>query len=121
MTYRVLEVSEWYLVQKEFDDRNIPMPDPRFAMVIAAFEGTEDDSTPVMAGFIVLQMQFHAEPLVVYNPLATRGLISTMEEELSKRVGKTHYYVFAEGRVAELARAMGIERVDMDIFKKAVE
>ena len=118
MIYRVLEVEEWNLVGHEFDKREIPMPDPRFAMIVAAFE---DEESVTVQGFVVLQLQFHMEPLVVYNPVVVRGLISTAEQELVKRVGPTHYYCFAKGRTAELAEALGIQRVNMDIFHKAVE
>lgn len=116
MTYRVLEVEEWPLVEEEFQSRAVDMPDPRFAMIVAAFE---DNS--VLAGFLVVQLQFHTEPLVIKNPHCLSGLISTAENELRSRVGPCNYFAFADGKVAQIAELLGLEKVPMQIYKKHIE
>lgn len=117
MTYRVLDVdTEWHLLEHEFRNRNVPMPDPRFAMIIAAFD--KENGIEVIEGFVVCQLQFHAEPLVVYNPHCLTGLISTLEKELLRRVGACNYYAFADGKVAQIAQLLGFQKVSEDIFRK---
>jgi hypothetical protein len=119
MIYRVLQVEEWEpLVGHEFIARLCPLPDPRFAMIVAAFD---EEHPETLEGFIVCQLQFHLEPLVIYNPHCLGGLISTAENELKRRVGACTYYAFAEGKVAKIAELLGLEKVTMEIWKKKLE
>lgn len=118
MIYRVLDVDEWSILAHEFSQRNCPMPDPRFAMIIGAFSESEIGQS--LAGFLVCQLQFHAEPLVLYDRSALRGLVHTMEAELLRRTGNVTYFAFGENKVAEICEALGLEKVNMNIYKKTV-
>lgn len=113
MTYRVLEIDEWEALRPVFEERNSPMPDPRFAMIIGAVEDNGD-----LAGFIVAQLIFHAEPLVVFNPHAVRGMVHKMEDELRERVGNCQYFAFVDGRVESMCKALGLEQVPLSIYRK---
>lgn len=118
MTYRALDVSEWQLLEPTFAKNNSQLPNPRFAMIIGAF----NDAGELTENFIVCQMQFHSEPLVVENPATIRGLVKAMEEELLKSVGPTHYYAFApDANIAGIATALGLQKLELEIFEKHIE
>ncbi len=117
MTYRLLDVdSEWPRLEPEFTSRNLPMPDPAFSMIVGAF-----DETNTLAGFLVCQLQFHFEPLVLYSPHALRGLVMQMETELLQRVGAARYFAFASSEtVAGICKAVGMEQVTLPLFYKQI-
>ena len=115
MTFRVLEPGEWGMIEHEFAAHDVVMPHPNHALIVGAFQ---DDGK--MAGFVVCQTQIHMEPLVLYNPAAARGLIRKAEETLAKMFDKPTYFAFAEGNVAGIAKALGLEEIPYKIFKKEV-
>lgn len=118
MTYRLLDVeTEWPLVADEFTSRGKPMPNPAFAMIVGAF----DEKT--IHGFLVVQMQLHFEPIVLYTPAVIRGLVRAAEEETRTRFpAGTQYYSFAGNEsVARICELMGGEAVPMQLFVKSIE
>lgn len=115
MVYRLLDVeTEWPLIEKEFTSRDLPLPDPRFAMIMGAFD---DHNT--LQGFLVSQLQIHFEPLVLYNPAVLRGLIRGLEEVHKDMLGAIRYFAFAStGQIQALCSAMGMEEVPMPLYVK---
>lgn len=117
MTYRPLDVdTEWPLVKHEFDSRGSPMPSPMFAMIIGAF-----DSDNRLQAFWTVQLALHAEPLVVYNPIALRGLHRETEKQVKERFGSNvDLYVLAEGKSVEIAKAMGASKIEypLEVYVK---
>lgn len=115
MTFRLLETSEWPLLEHEFTSRGYPLPDPKFAMIAAAFQ---DEA---MVGFLVCQLQIHFEPLVCSNGFAIRGLFRKLEEELLLKAGSATYYSFVgNDNTAGLAEAMGMAEIKSRIYMKAI-
>lgn len=117
MTFRVLEPSEWKLVEAEFASREVALPDPKTSFIVGAFhEGAYGDG---LAGFVVCQPVMHLEPLVLYNPHALRGLVHEAERWMAQKFTGC-FYAFAEGRVAGLAEAMGLEKMSYGVFRKEI-
>ena len=120
MTYRLLSVEEWPLLEHEFVSRGYPLPDPKYAMIAAAF--TEQDPSTIDS-FLVCQLQLHFEPLVLkdQNALAIRGLFRVLEDRLLETVGSATYYSFAgNDRVAGLAEAMGMSEMKTRVYLKVI-
>ncbi len=117
MTYRLLDVdSEWPRLEPEFTSRGFPLPDPQFAMIVGAF-----DAANTLQGFLVCQLQFHFEPLVIYSPHALRGLVMQMESELLMRTGPARYFAFASSEtVAGICKAVGMQQVTLPLFFKEI-
>ena len=117
MTYRLLDVdTEWPLIESEFTARGVGLPDPRFAMIMGAFDDAE-----TLQGFLVCQMQFHFEPLVLYSPYALRGLVHGLEKELKERIGGGRYYAFADSdKISSLMTAMGLEVSPFAVFSRQI-
>jgi hypothetical protein len=116
LSYRLLDVEkEWPQIEQEFIERGVPLPDPRFAMIMGAFEET----TQILQGFLVCQLQFHFEPIRLYCRHALRGLVHAMEEELKTRAPGAQYFAFADtDHIAGICGAMGLEPMPMTIFQK---
>lgn len=118
MTYRLLDVSEWPLIENEFTSRGYALPDPKFAMIAAAFT---DEDPSAMVGFLVCQLQIHFEPLVCANGYAIRGLFRKLEEELLLKAGSATYYSFVgNDNTAGLAEAMGMAEMKTRVFLKVI-
>jgi hypothetical protein len=107
--------TEWPLVADEFTSRGMPMPNPAFAMIVGAL-----DDKNVLHGFLVVQMQLHFEPLVLYTPAWVRGLVHAAEQNARERFGEgTPYFAFAGNEaVGGLCQAMGLEQMPFDLFTK---
>ena len=125
MTYRLLDVdAEWPLIAREFTSRDLPLPDPQFAMIVGAFLPSLDGQPPELAGFLVCQLQFHFEPLVLYSPHgphALRGLVHTLEAELLLRAPGARYFALAATpEIAGICQAVGMSPVSMPLFYKSL-
>lgn len=118
MTYRLLDVDkEWPLVAHEFQSRGVPMPTPLFAMIMGCF----DDDGLFTGSFIVIRMQVHLQPVVVYDPHALPGLIHAAEKEIESKLGEgVEYFCFADGRNAKIAEAFGAEQLLLTVFRKSI-
>ncbi len=119
MTYRLLTVEEWPLLEHEFVSRGYQLPDPKFAMIAAAF--TDDDPRAIV-GFLVCQLQLHFEPLVSSNPFCIRGLFRTLEDELAlKGAVPATYYSFTASEVTNgIAENMGMAKMDVSVYMKVL-
>jgi hypothetical protein len=114
MTHRILDASEWGLVEHEFRQRGEPLPDPAVAFIGASFHDNGE-----LAGFDVCSPEIHLEPLTLYEPRAFRGLHRCMEAELLRRhPGGVRYFVTTAGRSSGMAEAMGIKRCDVELRLK---
>ena len=124
MTYRLLDVdTEWPLIAHEFTSRDLPLPDPQFAMIVGAFRHPHLGDPPELVGFLVCQLQFHFEPLVLYPPhgYALRGLVRTLESELLHRVPGARYFAFAATpEIQGACLALGLSPVSMPLFYKSL-
>lgn len=118
MTFRLLETSEWPLLEHEFTARGYALPDPKFAMIAAAFT---DEDPQAMVGFLVCQLQLHFEPLVASNGFAIRGLVRTLEDELLLKTGSATYYSFAGSeQVGKICEAMGMAEMKTRVYLKVI-
>jgi len=119
MTYRLLTTEEWPLLEHEFTSRGYPLPDPKFAMIAAAFT---DEDPQAMVGFLVCQLQVHFEPLVASNPFCIRGLVRTLEEELAVKGATpcTYYSFTTSDSVAGICEATGMAEIKTRVYMKVV-
>src|SRR6185369_2483957 len=119
MTYRLLTVEEWPLLEHEFTSRGYALPDPKFAMIAAAFT---DDDPQAIVGFLVCQLQMHFEPLVAHTPYCIRGLVRTLEEELAAKgaVPATYYSFTTSDAVAGICEATGMAEIKTRVFMKVL-
>ncbi len=115
MTYKTIPPEDWSSVEHEFTSRGVGLPDPSLAFIVGAFS---DEGK--LAGFMVCQPQLHAEPLCLYDPFALRGLIHALESELMTRYGTSHYYAFAADRVAGMAEAVGMKKLEVGVYQKCL-
>lgn len=115
MIYRRLGPGDKeYLEQvvKEHEGRGISLPHPNSVIIQAAILDNK------LQGFILVQPQLHCEPLVLYNPAAYRGLMSSMEVEVRKSVTQGALYLTAEGRISKMAEIVGFEAVPETLYRK---
>lgn len=90
MTFRLLDpATEWPIIADEFTTRNVPVPNPTFDGILGAFN---DEGQ--LAGFLVISMRFHFEPLVLYDPSALRGLLMTAANSIASKF-KTSFDAYA--------------------------
>jgi len=123
MQFRILAVEEWQNypeIKDSFEVRNIPLPDPHYAMIAAAFM---ESSPPKLQGFLVCQLQIHLEPLVVFNPYAVRGLMGCVETDLQRRLGKGVQYfacVDPSSRMESMLESLGLEKMPLTLYHKVL-
>lgn len=118
MTFRVLASSEWGLVEPDYRERNVALPDPAHSFIVGAFEDSGE-----LAGFMVCQAQIHAEPLLLKNPYAYRGILRCLEAELSRQFpsGCAYFVTTPPGAVSSgMAEVMGITRCDLELRRKVL-
>lgn len=112
MEFRELTTSEREGIAHEFISRGVPPPDAN-AVVMGAFLESR------LLGFQVIQFQLHAEPMCIYAPAATRGLFRATEERIKQSLGPgTRFFALAEGRVGELAAALGMVPRTETVYEK---
>lgn len=118
MTYRVLDVSEWAALEPEFSGRGVTLPSPDRSFIVGAFKESGE-----LAGFMVCQQQIHAEPLVLYDPRAFRGLLRAVERQLRGLfpAGISYFVTTPRGRTSDMAEAMGIKKTDLELRIKTLE
>ena len=116
MTYRLLDIKEWPLIEHEFTSRGYALPDPKFAMIAAAFV---DEA---MVGFLVCQLQIHFEPLVAHNAFCIRGLVRTLEDELAAKgaTPATYYSFTTSDAVAGICEATGMAEIKTRVYMKVL-
>lgn len=68
-TYKWLDPEDYNQIAPFFNAENCPVPDPNFSRVLAAFAPSGE-----LAGFIVLQLVAHAEPIYVAPEHRQSGL-----------------------------------------------
>lgn len=120
LTYRLLDVeTEWPQIEAEFTKRGSNLPNPELAMIMGAFRHTSDNSIRLV-GFLVCQLQFHFEPIVLAEPIHPGGLFHALETELSARVGPTQYFACVPADVKPIAVAMGMTELPYGLYIKSI-
>lgn len=121
MQFRILKVEEWKdypEIAEAFESRGVAMPIPQFAMIAAAFM---ESDPPKLVGFQVWQFQIHAEPLVLFNPYALRGLVECGENDLKQRLGNCTYYACStDPRMDATLETMGFSQTPYTLWHKAL-
>ena len=118
MTFRVLDPTEWGTIEQEFAVRGTSLPDPAHAFIVAAFE-----EGAKLAGFMVCQAQIHAEPLLLKNRYAFRGILRAVEAELARQFpgGVDYFCTTAPGATSSgMAELMGIKKLDLELRRKTI-
>ena len=112
---RPLTPTEIASLKPIFDERGVSMPEGLYMGVVRGSE---------ILGFLVLQLKLHAEPMWIApgESQVFGRLVAATERYILERSGPTWVYLFApEGRVAELATAMGMTQNSEQIYYKLVQ
>jgi len=116
-TYRILPPEEWFKIAPIFEAEHVPLPTIGLATIAAA----EIDSE--VAGFCVLQVQPHMEPLWI-NPrhranVNYRRMVESLEVLLPEGV---KVYAFAgDHRVAAMAELDGFAACRWYVLAKEIK
>lgn len=113
VSYRVLTPEEIERVKPIFDERKVAMP--QGGIFIGAIENGR------VIGFLVLQLKLHAEPMWIAPGKSQifPSLVATAENYILQNSGPAYVYLFApEGRVSEMAEAMGMTHNSEQIWYK---
>jgi hypothetical protein len=113
VSYQVLTPEEIKRVKPIFDERKVAMP--QGGIFIGAIENGR------VIGFLVLQLKLHAEPMWIAPGKSQifPSLVATAENYILQNSGPTYVYLFApEGRVSEMAEAMGMTHNSEQIWYK---
>lgn len=114
MNYRLLLPSEWDMLKDLMPSQ--PLPDPAYSAVAVC-----EDSIGALVGCLVLQLQWHMEPLVIQNPqVSFLRLKEVLDEQLKSHPGVS-YYAFADTeQVAKMAELAGLQPLPYLTFKGGV-
>lgn len=120
MNYRVLEPDEYYKVKHIFETQGGQLPDPGMSFITVA-----EDPLGQIQGFLVCQLQFHAEPLYLSSPHVNfRRLVETMEAEIKQNLNGEkvmNYYAFIPNpQIGAMAESIGMEDQGWSVMKKEV-
>jgi hypothetical protein len=113
--YRPLTTEEIASLRPIFEAQGVGLPS---GIYMGAVEGSR------VIGFLVLQLKLHSEPMWIEPGRSQifHALVGAAENYILANSGPTWVYLFApEGRVSELAEAMGMTRNDEQIYYKLIE
>lgn len=116
MTYRFLEDHEWDRA-KTFG--NFPRPKPEYSKIVIA--ETEDGQ---VAGYWVLQMALHLEPLFIEDRYRGKVRVDRLYEKMMESVakGSSIYCLADEGSIAErIAKFFGAKKLHHRIWVKEIK
>lgn len=122
ITYRILSPDQWPAILEiaEALGKADMIPPPETAGCAVA-ETTLEDGSTVIVGFLLFQLAFHMEPLVIHPQY--RGtvnfltLVSTLESELPPA---TPYYVFSSDKeISTLCQSHNMIPIPHRIWYKA--
>ena len=115
MNYRLLTPDEWPKLEPLFGDH--PLPSPEASAIAVA----EDDNQTIV-GLLVLQLQWHLEPLVITNPQVNFLRLKSILDNQLQSIGGGCYYAFADtDKVARMAEHAGLAPQPMLVFKGDVQ
>lgn len=115
--YRELTPDEVASLIPIFQGQDAVFPRPEYSRFVGAVEGGK------VIGFIVLQIQLHAEPMWIEEGRASifKGLITEAEKTILRTSGPQLVYVFAPaGRVSQMATSMGMQLEPWVVLSKLV-
>lgn len=112
----------WHLVEPQFVEWGVPVPDPAFAAIAVAYE----KETSRIAGFWVTQTVVHAEPVCIYPEFRGqdiwRGLLAKVEEPFREQ--GSGFYVFVPNDrpdIRHMAEVSGCKMLDWTVAMKSFE
>ncbi len=112
---------DWYsLLEKQFAEWRVPIPDPALASVAVVI----DSATNRLAGFGCLQSTVHSEPIWIAPEYrqgeVLRLLINKMQEPFKE--AKSGFYAFAAtDKIAHLLESEGMKELPWRVFVKSFE
>jgi len=116
-TVRWLEPEDYSIVESFFEEEGSPTPEPKFSRILAAFTPTQE-----LAGFVVLQLVPHGEPVFVKPEFREQGLASRLVTEMDsylEHLGIAGVYTQPSNPAAEaLCRQLGFEKRTLPLWVK---
>ena len=114
MKYRLLPKEQWQRLLEVLPEAVIPLPE---AATVAIAEDEDDE----IQGVLFLQLQLHMEPLLIKNArVSFKRLQETLHNAVAHHPGLIYFAFTDDPRVARMAEICGMERVDMQIYRKEV-
>lgn len=116
---RLLTAAEIQQVVPVFERQGTSLPIPQESAFVGAV-----DPNGVVVGFLVVQVQLHAEPMWIEqgNEHIFARLVSTAEKLISEKFGSRIVYVFAPaGKVARMAQLVGMQIEPWVVLSKVIE
>jgi len=113
MTIEILPPSAWWQLESIFEEHGVQLPDPELARIIIARD--ED----VIAGFVVIQLQPHIEPLYVDESYRHKGLANELADAaVALFPPGTAYFAFSprEG-ISSLAEKSGLQQLPWKVYR----
>lgn len=123
LTYRILSPDQWPAILEiaEALGKADMIPPPETAGCAVA-ETTLEDGSTVIVGFLLFQLAFHMEPLVIHPQY--RGtvnflrLVETLESELPPA---TPYYVFSPSKqISGMCKLNGMDAHNFRVWSKSI-
>lgn len=113
MLYRMLNADEWERLVPLFEGHEGALPVPEIASASIA----EDDDGEIQ-GMLMLQLQFHMEPLVIKTPrVSFERLHRTLSEALAERKGLTYYVFVPDAKIAAMVGHLGLQPEPWEVWK----
>jgi hypothetical protein len=117
---RILPPSEWYRIEPVFQAQGVPLPHPDFAgIVVIESAEASDEGVYRLAGFMVIQLVPHLEPIWI-NP-AKRGtdlwkrLVAAAKAQFAPGVP---FYVFTPNPALErMAEESGLAKLPWSVHR----
>jgi hypothetical protein len=113
MNYRILAPEEWLRLLPLFEGHAEALPLPEFATAAIA----EDDDGEIQ-GMLMLQLQFHMEPLVIRNPrVSFERLHRTLHDALAERKGLVYYAFIPDSKIRRMVEHLGMTAEPWEVWK----
>ena len=115
LNYRLLLPDEYGRLTSLFNGN--PLPHPEASCIAVA-----EDEQGNIQGFLVLQLQWHMEPLSILDPRVNfLRLKETLDNQLREFPGSCYYALIDSEKVAKMAELAGLKPQPVLAFKGEVD
>jgi hypothetical protein len=101
---------------RELIPNEVYIPPPEAATAAVA-----EDENGVLKGCLLLQLQFHMEPLVIRDPVVKfNRLVGVLDAAMVDRGGLTYYCFSDSEKVDRMAQLSGFRKLPFTVWEKEV-
>jgi len=114
MQYRILNYDEWNRLTDLIPPEFLPLPETATAAV------AEDDKGEIQ-GVLFLQLQLHMEPLLIRSAgVNFMRLQETLHKAVAHQKGLVYFVFTSSPKIAGMAKRVGMELLDYQVWRKEV-